>query len=279
MARTAGPSSRREANGLWQLVRELSRAFGGAIIFALPVFMTMEMWELGMHMDRLRLVLLLIVNVPVLVFLSHYAGFERTFEWQADVRDAAIAYGVGILAAAVLLTIFGVIGHGSPDDIIGKLAIQAVPASLGALLARSTFGGNSRRREEDESYFSELGLMAVGALFLGFNVAPTEEIVLISYKMTPWHACALIVFSIALMHAFVFASAFRGGSELSPETPWWSALIRFTVVGYVIALAISAYVLWTFGSLEGHGLLESVMAILVLAFPAAIGAAAARLIL
>ncbi len=280
MARAASPPSRNEANGLWQLVRELSRAFGGAIIFALPVFMTMEMWELGMHMDRLRLVLLLVINVPVLVFLSHYAGFERTFEWRADVRDAAIAYGVGILAAAVLLTIFGVIGHDrSLGEVVGKLAVQAVPASLGALLARSTFGGNSQRREDDESYFGELSLMAVGALFLSFNVAPTEEVVLISYKMTPWHAAILIVFSIALMHAFVFASAFRGGSELSPDTPWWSALIRFTVVGYVIALVISAYVLWTFGSLEGHGVLESAKAILVLAFPAAIGAAAARLIL
>jgi uncharacterized membrane protein len=99
MARTASPPSLLgEANGLGHLIRGLSRAFGGAIVFALPVFMTMEMWELGMHMDRLRLVLLLLINVPVLVFVSHYAGFERTFEWREDVRDAAIAYGVGIVA-------------------------------------------------------------------------------------------------------------------------------------------------------------------------------------
>jgi putative integral membrane protein (TIGR02587 family) len=121
--------------------------------------------------------------------------------------------------------------------------------------------------------------MGVGALFLGFNTAPTEEIVLISYRMTPWHACILIVFSVAMMHAFVFASAFKGGSRLSPRTPWWSALTRYTVVGYVIALMISAYVLWTFGRFEGHGLRDAVMAVLVLAFPSAVGAAAARLIL
>jgi putative integral membrane protein (TIGR02587 family) len=281
MASGASPPSTPAGNGGHRhLVRGLSRAFGGAIVFALPVFMTMEMWELGMHMDRLRLVLLLLINVPILVFLSHYAGFERTFEWQDDLRDAAIAYGVGILAAGVLLTVFGVIGTGrSLDEIVGKVAVQAVPASLGALLARSTFGGNSRRREGDESYFGELCLMAVGALFLGFNTAPTEEIVLISYKMTPWHAVILVVLSVALMHAFVFASAFRGGSHRSPRTPWWSAFIRFTVVGYVIAVMISAYVLWTYGSLAGHELRGGLMVIVVLAFPAAIGAAAARLIL
>jgi putative integral membrane protein (TIGR02587 family) len=281
MARGASPSSAAASGGgHGHLIRGLSRAFGGAIIFALPVFMTMEMWELGLHMDRLKLVLLLVINVPVLVFLSHYAGFERTFDWQEDVRDAAIAYGVGILATAVLLTVFGVIGHGrSLDEIAGKIAIQAVPASLGALLARSTFGGNSKRREGEESYWGELCLMGVGALFLGFNTAPTEEIVLISYKMTPWHAAILVILSVALMHAFVFAAAFKGGSHLSPRTPWWSAFIRFTVVGYVIALSISAYVLWTFGSLEAHGLRDALMAILVLGFPAAIGAAAVRLIL
>lgn len=285
MARRAAPSGRPAAakvppTDYGHLVRGLSRAFGGAIVFALPVFMTMEMWELGVQMERLRLVLLLVVNVPLLVFLSHYSGFENTFDWPDDLRDAAIAYGVGIVAAAILLTTFGVLGYDrSFGGVMGTIAVQAVPASLGALLARSTFGGHFRRRKRGETYFGELCLMAAGALFLSFSVAPTEEIRLISYKMTAWHACALVVLSVGLMHAFVFASAFRGGSELAPETPWWSAVVRFTLVGYVIALAISAYVLWTFGAFSGHSFMDGLMAVLVLAFPAAIGAAAARLIL
>lgn len=282
MARTASRSpspGTAGAEGHGHVVRGLSRAFGGAILFALPVFMTMEMWELGVHMDRLRLILLLLVNVPLLVFLSHYSGFEETFEWWDDLRDVAIAYGIGILAAAVILTLFGVIGPGrAPADIIGKIALQSVPASLGALLARSTFGDRTMRGDR-ETYFGELCLMAVGALFLSFNTAPTEEIRLISYKMTAWHAVALMVFSIGLMHAFVFASAFKGGTKLSPGTPWWSAVVRLTLPGYAVALAISTFVLWAFGSLDSHELTGALMAIVVLAFPAAIGAAAARLII
>ena len=35
--------------------RGLARAFGGAILFCLPLLMTMEMWALGFEMDRFRL--------------------------------------------------------------------------------------------------------------------------------------------------------------------------------------------------------------------------------
>jgi uncharacterized membrane protein len=64
-----------------------------------------------------------------------------------------------------------------------------------------------------------------------------------------------------------------------PEgTPGWSVFLRYTVVGYAICLAISAYILWTFGRYAGLSY-EMVTVTIVLAFPAAIGAAVARLIL
>ncbi|WP_269207219.1 DUF2391 family protein [Rhizobium laguerreae] len=44
----------------------IARGIAGALLFALPMFMTMERWELGFHMDRSRLFLLLIVNIPLL---------------------------------------------------------------------------------------------------------------------------------------------------------------------------------------------------------------------
>ncbi len=66
------------------------------------------------------------------------------------------------------------------------------------------------------TYLGELFLMAVGALFLSLNVAPTEEMIVIAYKMTHWHALVLMMLSIALMHGFVYAVSFEGGHELSP---------------------------------------------------------------
>ena len=85
--------------------------------------------------------------------------------------------------------------------------------------------------EAETSYAGELFMMAVGALFLCLNVAPTEEMILLSYKMTPWHAIAVIVASIVLMHGFVYALSFMGGHVVEEGTPGWHALVILTNSG------------------------------------------------
>ena len=87
----------------------LARAFAGAIIFALPLLMTMEMWALGFAMDPLRLALFLTVMFPLLVALAYYAGFERSFSWRHLVLSACVAYAVGFVASGVGLALLGVI--------------------------------------------------------------------------------------------------------------------------------------------------------------------------
>nr|WP_226951332.1 TIGR02587 family membrane protein [Rhizobium terrae] len=282
----------------------LGRGAAGAMLFGIPMLMTMELWQLGFYVDRGRLFLLLVVNIPLLVVLAHRIGFEHTSTWAEACRDAVIAYGLGILmSAAVLLMLGDLKTHMPLSEILGKIAMQAVPASIGALLGRSQLtgqadggkdddlggslhGGDSGGKEGDAvpntlstSYSRELFLMGVGALFLSLNVAPTEEIILISFKMTPWHALACIAMSIAIMHGFVYAVAFKGTHEIPEGTPWWHAFFRFTLPGYMVAMAISLYVLWTFGRLDDIAPTQVIMSAIVLSFPGAIGAAAARLIL
>ena len=274
----------RDRSGNHAFLIGLARAFGGAVIFTLPMLMTMEMWQLGFYIDPARFVLLLLLVVPLLTGLSHFVGFEDTFDWKDDAVDAFVAYAVGFVAAAPILLLFGAIAPGmSTAEIAGKIAVQAVPGSIGALLAQSQFGGEAdsatRREIRGETHGSEMFFMAVGAVFLSFNVAPTEEIILISYQMTTWHTLALLLLSMVLMHVFVYSVEFHGQSGKPEGIPGWTVFLRFTVVGYAICLLTSAYMLWTFGSISSTPLLESVMAVVVLAFPAAIGAAAARLIL
>ena len=48
----------------------LARAFDGAIIFSLPILMTMEMWWLGFLMEPWRLALLIALGLPLLFGLS-----------------------------------------------------------------------------------------------------------------------------------------------------------------------------------------------------------------
>jgi putative integral membrane protein (TIGR02587 family) len=257
----------------------LGRALGGALVFTLPMLMTMEMWEFGFAMDRWRLLLLLALSLPMLMFLSHYSGFEATWGWKEDLRDVATALGVGAVVSAAVLWLFGIIDAGMPrSEIVGKIALQAVPGALGALLGRSQLGRDSAGGH-GETYPGELVVMVVGALFLSLNVAPTEEMVLIAYRMDPVQTLLLPPLSLLVMHGFVFASEFKGSTPIPQETPWWSVFLRFTVVGYVVALLTSVYVLWTFGRFDGVGFDMALAISVVLAFPAAVGAAAARLIL
>jgi putative integral membrane protein (TIGR02587 family) len=261
----------------------VARAFGGALIFSLPILMTMEMWWLGFSVKDLRLVLLLLLTIPLLIGLSHYMGFEETFGLKDDALDAFVALAVGFLAGTVALALFSVIEAGmSAREIIGKISIQAVPGSIGAMFAQSQLGGNEGKKKEKNrhvGYGGEVFLMAAGALFLAFNVAPTEEMVLIAQQMSAWHSIALTVASLIVMHAFVYAVEFHGTASIPPGTPFWSVFLRFTVVGYAVALLMSLYILWTFGRTEGLALPQILSVLVVLGFPAAVGAAAARLII
>ena len=267
-----GPEDRRYAVGL-------GRAFAGAIIFSLPLLMTMEMWWLGFYLDRLKLLLFLLVNFVVLVGLSRVAGFEKTYGWDEDCIDALAAFGVAAVASAAVLALFGVITPAMPPgEIVGKVAIQTVPASFGAMVANKQLGGDDAGQACRSGYAWQLFLMLAGALFLAFNVAPTEEMVLISFRMTPWHGIALVGASILLLHAFVYTVGFKGQEEPAGVGGFAATFIRFSIVGYAIAVLVSLYVLWTFGRTEGAYLPQIAMMAAVLAFPAAIGAAIARLV-
>lgn len=275
MAGSTVQSNREYAKGL-------ARASGGALLFAFPLLMTMEMWQFGFHMDPLRLALFLALGLPLLFGLSYFAGFRDTSAWHDDLMDALAAYAVGFVVSAGLLGLFAVIGPGmSAGEIVGKVSVQALPAALGAMLARKQFGGDETpdvELERRQSYGSELFLMAVGALFLAFNVAPTEEMILIAYQMTPLHAVALIAASLLVLHAMVFSLGFAGQEEGHGSGSRLRTFLHFTVVGYGIALLVSLYILWTFSRADGGLNAELVEAVIVLAFPASIGAAAARLL-
>lgn len=261
----------------------LARAFGGALIFSLPILMTMEMWWLGFSISNFKLALLLVLTIPLLVGLSHYMGFEDTFGLKDDALDAFVALAVGFVAGAITLSLFSVIESGmSAHEIIGKVSIQAVPGSIGAMFAQSQLGGDQKKKEEKKrhaGYGGEVFIMAAGALFLAFNVAPTEEMILIAQQMSAWHSIALALVSILIMHAFVYTVEFQGTASIPPGTPFWSVFLRFTILGYAVALSMSAYMLWTFGRTEGLAFAQTISILIVLGFPSAVGAAAARLIL
>ena len=261
-------------------VVDLAYDFGGALLFSIPLLMTMEMWWLGFYMDRFRLALFLAVAFLMIVALSYFEGGEATFK--IEVLDALIACATGYTVATVMLLLLGIIKSGmSADEIIGKLTLLAIPCSIGAILARRQLEAEETKKEarRREGYLAKTFLMGVGAIFLAFQLAPTEEIVLIGYMMTGWHAAALAIVSLCIMQAFLCSIERRPQVPIFSASFFWDIFLRFTIVGYTLALMLSLYVLWTFGRLDGIAAVDIVRSTLVLGFPAALGASAARLIL
>ena len=257
------------------------RGFAGAVVFGLPLMMTMEMWWFGFTLSGWMLLQFALVNLALLVALSRVSGFDESRGATEDVLDALAAFGIGAIASAAVLGLFAKIAPATPlPEIAGMIVIQTIPASFGAMIADKLFGEDDKsgkHRSRRRSYGGQLILLLSGALFLSFTMSPTEEIALIAFQMTAWHALAMMVVTVAVMHVLVYSAGFASrGIDQRPAGI--AVLLRFTIVGYGLAVLASAYILWTFGRFEGLDLAAAAQMIVVLALPAGIGAAIARMV-
>ena len=260
----------------------LSRAFAGALIFSLPLLLTMEMWWLGFYLAPHRLIAFTLGNVVLLYFLSKVAGFEDSHNLIDDVLDAFSAYFAAAVTAGAVLYLIGAFGAAMPlERVAGMIAIQAVPASFGAMIGAKLMGeGEDIERSEEwrDTYPGQLFLMLAGALFLSFTVAPTEEVLLIAVQIGAGQALGLLAVSVALLHVILYVSEFRGqprrlvGSQVA-------ALLRQTLPGYALAIFASVAILWCFGRLDGAAAPLIATTAVVLAVPGAIGAAISRIVI
>ena len=264
-----------------ELILGLGRAFGGSLLFALPILMTMEMWRFGAVLSPLRIAAFVALTLPLLVALARELGVRDTpgMAWGDHIADAFVAFAVGATTSAVVLALFGLIGPSrSLSEVMGLVAIESVPTSIGAAIARGEFTtGAAQRGSGSATYPAEMLLMAVGAGVLSFNIAPTEEVVLLAAVAGPLRLGVLAVLSVAIMHAVVYLLGFRG--QHRSEASAWSVFLGYSVAGYAVALVVALLMLWVFGRTDEASWTVVVSEMVVLGFPGGLGAAAARLIL
>lgn len=258
------------------MLRGFARAFAGAVLFAMPLLMTMELWRIAVAVERWRLALLVVATVALVVGLSRtFGALSGGVRWGAAVVDGGVAVLAGAFAATVILTILSVVDPvRSPSVAVSVIGLLMLPAAVGASYARGQLGEGGGSSEVS-GYAHQLFLMTAGAVVFASNIAPTEEVVLLAAKMSDLQALLLALLSLGLMHGFVYGAGFAGGEAGGGLR----SAMTLTLPGYVIALAVSAFLLWTFGRFDDTALLAATVESVVLALPASIGAAAARLIL
>ena len=263
------------------------RAFAGAFLFGVPLLFTMEVWWLGTYSDLWKLLVMLAVAFLANLGLTYVSGFKRDRTFAMSIDQAIDVVAVGIVAATVTLLVLDRMALTDPiDSILGKIIVQAVPLSIGASVANEIFGrrGEQSRNGDDggfeqgpwHAFFSDVGATAIGGVFIGMSISPTEEVPMLAAGLDYHHLIALIGLSLLISYGIVFASGF----DRQRSTGLFQRPITETALSYLVSLLVALASLYLFGQVEPSDPLRDVVAqVLVLAVPTTIGGAAGRLVI
>ena len=258
----------------------VGRALGGAIIFTMPVMLTMEIWTMAFYVHPSRLLWILLVSFPVFVKISSLIGFTESRKLFDNVVDVFVAYTFGFLIATLALLLFGVTGPNDSVSVnIAAVTLIAIPASLGALLGRSELGSGEHSRKPERKRIDEMAILSVGALYLAFNIAPTDEIIQVSHHMSAWQLLVMFLATLGIMYIFAGCCSYQARQCDSSRLRLLVSQLCYTSMAFLVAFTISLFLLWGFDQTGDLSWTEIVACTVVLLLPAGVGAAAAHFII
>lgn len=287
MTATASPA-RRELD-------DIVRAACGGMLFGVPLLYTMEVWWVGSSSDPWLLLAVLAVTFGVVVLLNRTSGFRSTRDVRMSdsLKDAVEALAIGLLCVfAILVLIRQITGRTPLDEALGKIVYEATPFVIGVGMASHFLRGDRTTGDDEDSdadasgddrginaTLADVGATLLGAVFIAFNIAPTDEIPMITAAMSPAWLCALIGVSLLLSYGIVFAAGFGSQQQRRQQPGVIQHPVTETVFCYLLALLASVAMLWFFQRWNSGDPFDMVLQqAVVLALPAAIGGAAGRLV-
>ncbi len=277
-----------------QWARELDdivRAVSGGFLFGIPLLYTMEVWQIGAAINGQRMAVALVVSFAIVFLLNRTAGFRRgrTSGLGETLIDTTQALAISLVATADILFLLRRITLATPsDEALGKVIYEAVPFALGAAVAsqllsggRSQGGGGGGQPGDEgglRGVLKDLGATAIGATFIGFTIAPTQEVPLLAANLSPPWFLALMAASLLISYAIVFEAGFADQRSRQRQRGIFQRPVSETIVSYLVALLVAAVMLWFF---RQFGLEDPwhlwLKYTIVLGLPAAVGGAAGRI--
>lgn len=283
----------------WDWLRErddLLRGLSGGFLVGIPLLFTVETWWIGKTATIPQA--LLFVGIAYLVNLLFIvaAGFRRQ---EAGARrpfgDATEATALALVAAAVSLILLSQLERDQPLNVtLGLIAVDAMPVAFGISVTNHLLGRDRSRDEPEDDerrdasparaahgpkgLLLDVGASFAGALFLSFNIAPTDEIPMLATEIPTKMLPPIIGFSLLLSYAIVFAAGFSGQTRRRQTQGLLHRPSTETALSYGTALVACVAMLWVFGQITFDMHWTVVYAyVVILGLPASIGAAAGRL--
>ena len=266
-------------------LRTYARGVAGGLLFSLPLLYTMELWSAGHAASPWRLLALLFGAIGLLLAYNWAGGLRAAQGWSENIFEAAEEMCLGILTAAVVLFLLGQVAPAaSPGEWIGRVTIEGAIAAIGVSVGTEQLGdsegaaGAGGRSGRLPAVVGELAPAALGAMLIAANVAPTDEVAIVASQAGQLHLVGLMIVSTLTAGLLLNASDFRGADRLARRDAGLGPL-RGTAVTYSVAFVVAALLLWVIGQFDGEAPSVMLARTVVLAFPAALGAAAGRLLL
>lgn len=275
-----------------------ARGAAGGLLFSLPILYTMEVWWTGFIAHPWRLVAYCLSIFTLLLAYNFHCGLRRNETPVEVLIDTVDALGIGLLLAAVILWLTGVISFDLPlGEVVGKIVVEASIIAIGVSIGEAQLGGqsgeekssatdgeegaaseakkNAARPPYETPLGAQLSFSFCGAVVLASSVAATEEIVIITFSASSWKLLGLALISLFFSAVILFYG--KGKSSARGFRP--SRLLAGCVLTYTVALTTSALMLWFFGRFDGLAVVSCVGESVVLGLVATFGAAAGELLL
>jgi putative integral membrane protein (TIGR02587 family) len=266
-------------------LQEYARGVAGGLLFSLPLLYTMEVWWAGFVAHPWRLALYVAATFALLLGYNRLLGLRRDTCFPEVVVDSVEEMGLGLLLSALVLWLLGRVTFGTEaTEFVGKVVIEGMTVAIGVSVGTAQLGGGEDDGDKGEAgagaggFGSQLIISLCGAVLFAANVAPTEEIGLIAFEISPWRLLGLAALSLGLGATILYYSEFKGAREAVRFDARHDVLVG-AVVTYAVALLVSAAILTFFGRFDGQALSTCVAQTVVLGVAATMGASAGRLLL
>ncbi|PSB50718.1 TIGR02587 family membrane protein [Chamaesiphon polymorphus CCALA 037] len=276
-------------------MRDSIRGAASGFLFGIPLLYTMEVWWIGSYAEPLQMLIALLTNFVVVFLLIRTEGFRGTVD--TKMRDALMdsieTLAIGFVCTALILVLLREISlTTSINEAVGKIIFESVPFSLGVAVANSFLSGDRNQNGNEQTSSSsqsknteinatlaDMGATSIGALFIAFTIAPTEEVPMLAAAMTPPWLLATIAASLLISYGIVFVAGLTNQDKRHQQTGLFHQPITETLIAYIVSLMAGLLMLWFFHQLSFEDPWTVWLShAIVLGLPATIGGAAGRIV-